>query len=356
MSMKRILILPRYTKKGPSSRVRMVQYLPYLNQVDFDHDVHPFFDDSYIDSLYRQKPRNFLKILKAYFDRITVSLKSQRYDLIWLQYELLPWMPFCLEKLLLRNHTKLVVDYDDAVFHRYDKHPSVVVRKLLGKKIDRLMRSASVVIAGNEYLADRANCAGARRVEIIPSVVDISRYPLKTSWEGEDGVIRIGWIGSPNTVKYLLEIKDVIQQITGAASKFIIIGAEVPRELKRYSIEVRKWSLDKEAELLQDLDIGIMPLIDAPFERGKCGYKLIQYMACGLPVVASPVGVNKKLVQHEENGFLAESDKEWVIAIDRLKHNPRLRKEMGLKGRKLVAENFCVQKSFPKIIRLFIQV
>ena len=356
MKNKRILVLPRYTEKGPSSRVRMYQYLPYLKEAGFECDVQPFFDDGYIESLFQHKHQNYLNIFRAYFRRVIISLKFQQYCLVWLQYELLPWMPACLEKMLLRNSTKLVIDYDDAVYHRYDQHRSFVVRKLLGKKIDQLMYLADIVIAGNEYLSSHAKRAGAKQVEIIPSVVNTEQYQIRDEANSKEEEIYIGWIGSPTTVKYFSSIEKVIKAISNEQTKFIIIGASLPIAFLGYSIESWSWSLETEVKLIQKLDIGIMPLVDDPFERGKCGYKLIQYMACGLPVVASPVGINQKIIKHGENGFLASNEDEWIEAITMLQENPILRKEMGLKGREMVVQYYALQVTAPKITNIIKQI
>lgn len=356
MTAKRLLILPRYTANGPSSRVRMVQYLPCLRNAGFECDVRPFFDDDYIHALFKGKPRNLQSVLDAYFQRISIAIKSNRYDLIWLQYELLPWLPHWLESFFLRGKPKLMIDYDDAIFHRYDEHPSAWIRAIFGKKIDHVMRSADVVVAGNEYLAARAEQAGAKWVEIIPSVVDIKRYQLKEQRGRKDKIVRVGWIGSPTTVRYLVLIKKIIETILNDKSKFIIIGAKIPTTFEGYMVESWAWSLETEVDLITSLDIGVMPLADTPFELGKCGYKLIQYMACGLPVVASPVGINKKIVRHGENGFLAGNDREWIEAITMLEENPLLRKEMGLKGRELVEEKYALQVTAPKIVNIINQI
>jgi len=352
----RLLILPRYTAKGPSSRVRIYQYLPYLKEAGFEYEVQPFFKDDYITRLFDGKPKDILSIIKGYFKRITIMIRAHKYDVVWLQYELLPWVPFWLERLYLFRKKRIIIDYDDAVFHRYDQHSNFIVRHLLGKKIDRLMSTAQIVIVGNEYLADKAREAGARQVEIIPSVVDLSRYSVKRYQKEPFKNIHIGWLGSPKTIMFIREIEDVIREITDLGIEFVIIGAKKPSGLASLPITELAWSLETEAESIQYLDIGIMPLPDTPFERGKCGYKLIQYMACGLPVVASPVGINQKIIKHGENGFLASNEEEWIDAITKLQINPILRKEMGLKGRKIVDEEYALQVTAPKIIKIMKEI
>ena len=356
MNHKQVLILPRYTAKGPSSRIRMVQYLPYLETASFDVDIHPFFKDAYVDSLFQQKSRTSSSVLKSYFRRMCIALKSKHYDLVWMQYELLPWLPYWLEKLFLHTNVKLIIDYDDAIFHRYDLHKSSFVRAILGQKIDRWMHQADLVTAGNDYLAQRAKSAGAQHVIILPSVVDLEKYPLKSKPEEKSKPLCIGWIGSPTTVHYLLKIGDVIKEMTDQGTRFVIIGAEPPEQLAKCGIESYVWTLDNEARLINDLDIGVMPLPNQPFERGKCGYKLIQYMACSLPVVASPVGVNRKIVQDGKNGFLVESKNEWLAALERLAQSPALCQKLGRNGRKLVESEYSLQTAAPILVEYFSQL
>ena len=339
-----ILAFPRYSSNGPSSRVRMYNYLPYLKDAGFKVETYPFFNPSYIDDLFSGKNKNILQIFKAYWRRIVLILKADKSQFFWLQYELLPWVPFWIEKLLLNRCNHLVIDYDDAVFDRYRNHPFFLVRWFLGNKISRLMGIASITVVGNQYLADYAHRSGASHVVVIPSVIDLEKFQPKR-WEKDGGPhLRIGWIGSPSTVHYLLLIKDAILASITKGCTFTIIGADIPEPLRVVGVSSLQWTIDNEGELLHLLDVGVMPLEAASFEKGKCGYKLIQYMACGLPVVASPVGVNTQIVRHGENGYLAESESDWNKAFEEL-HDRELRIRMGNAGRRLVEStyNYAVQ-------------
>ena len=346
----KLLALTRYTSEGPSSRVRFFQYFPELENAGFDIQTEPFFSESYITSLFENKPKPLLDIAASYFHRVGVILAQHRFNVIWMQYELLPWLPFWMENLLISKKSKLVVDYDDAVFHRYDKHRLPIVRAMLGKKIDRVMRLADLVIVGNAYLAERAAAAGAQRIEILPSVVDFHAYQRGTHLKKDDQ-FTVGWLGSPQTVKYLIDFKTMIKKVLSEGVRFAIVGAPVPQVLKEYPLESWHWTLENEVDLIHQMDVGIMPLVDSPFERGKCGYKLIQYMACGLPVIASPVGINQKLVVPGENGFLARNDKEWIEAILVLKNDRETRIKMGQAGRNLVKEAYSLEVNAPKLIK-----
>jgi len=354
MKNKRILILPRYTEKGPSSRVRMMQYLPYLKEAGFDITIHPFFDDGYIDSLYSHRPIKISSVIGSYWDRVWISSHKRKFDLIWLQQELLPWIPFCMEKVWYSRKIPLLVDYDDAVFHRYDLHKNSLIRLLLCKKIAHVMKIASGLTVGNAYLADRAEQAGARNIHILPSVVDTKKYHCGTKNVHSDFII--GWLGTPKTIHFLETIKPALVNVLKSNTRLIIVGAGVPDCLRTLSIQSQSWNEDTEIDQILQFDVGIMPLIDAPFERGKCGYKLIQYMACGLPVVASPVGVNQSIVEQGINGFLASTTDEWMNAIIKLRDDSQLRKKMGMAGRKKVEVHFSLESTAAQLVDLFDQI
>lgn len=345
----RVLLLTRYGRTGASSRLRSLQYLPHLATEGIDVTVAPLFSNKYVAALYAGTPR-LGEALLGYGARLRALAKVAQYDLVWVEKELFPFLPAVVEFLWGSAGTRYVVDYDDALFHRYDCHPNPIVRLLLGRKIDKVMRHSTLVIAGNEYLGSRARAAGSARVEIIPTVVDTTKYKVARAEGGERPVI--GWIGSPGTARYLSEVVEplcAVQQECGANIRLIGSG---PVNLGRLECEVLEWRESSEAELLKSIDIGIMPLPDNPWERGKCGYKLIQYMACGKPVVASPVGVNREIVEHGVNGFLANTPEEWRESLAALASNRELRDSMGAAGRRKVEERYSLQATAPVLADL----
>lgn len=344
----KVLLLSKYPRKGASSRLRSFQYFPFLKEQGVEVVISPLFDERYLNLLYEtgRKPR-FHSVL-LYLRRLWAFIQCFRYDVVWIEYELLPYMPAFGERLLKLFSRPYVVDYDDAVFHNYDLSGNRWVRRLLGRKIDAVMRNASVVIAGNKYLADRARQAGADRVVLIPTVVDWVRYQPQSFSEDEDPII--GWIGSPSTQKYVIGIRDAIAlacRETGA--RLVLVGATpaVADELPGIPVEVLPWSEDSEAELVGKMSVGIMPLEDGPWERGKCGYKLIQYMACAVPVVASPVGVNPAIVEESHCGLLAESPDDWSKSLRGLLDSRERRGEMGRAGRLAVESHYSLQVQAP---------
>jgi len=346
-------MLTRYYNKGASSRIRAYQYSDYMREHGIQLNISPLLDANYLNKFYESKKYDAVAIAKGMFRRLVDLRTSGKYDLLWIEKELFPYLPFSIDKLFLSGIPYLA-DYDDAIFHNYDKHPRRIVSRLLGRKIDEIMANAAVVTAGNEYLAGRARQAGARRVEILPSVIDLEKYPAIVR-KTEEGPFKVGWIGSPSTAKHLLEAEIALKEVCrNRGGKIVLVGAgENP--FSGLMATIRDWDAATETAEIGNFDVGIMPLPDNAWERGKCGFKLIQYMACGKPVVASPVGVNREIVIEGVNGFLASTPGEWVEALLRLKADPELRTTMGDNGRRMVEEKYCLQVTAPRLRRILFE-
>jgi glycosyltransferase involved in cell wall biosynthesis len=218
------------------------------------------------------------------------------------------------------------------------------------------MAKAALVVCGNAYLAQRATAAGAARVEQLPTVIDLSRYTLQSRPQAvgnvQDPVPRIVWIGSPSTAKYLALLAEPLQ-VLAQTMPFVlrVVGAQFA--LPGVQVECVPWSEATEVADIAACDVGVMPLQDSAWERGKCGYKLIQYMACGLPVVASDVGVNGEIVQAGVNGYLARNNDEWLNALKALLSDAAVRHQFGLLGRQRVEDVYCIQKTGPVFAQWF---
>lgn len=349
----KIIIFPRYDYTQAATRVRVQQYIPFLEAAGVNFEVFPVLMSDGISGR-SSIVRFILERIKSYF-RVTKKLISEKEktSIIHIHSELFPFIPFFIEFRVLSflGKEKFIIELDDAWFHRYDNSRNKIVKAFLGKKIDLMMKHSILVIAGNQYIADRAKSAGALHIEIIPSVVDMKRYSLPNMIKEkkyansdnhekiaggepfiENGIPVIGWIGTPATTKFLNLISGVIRFIVeNRIAKFVAIGAD-PTQLDGLPVEILKWNEEIEVEELSKFDIGIMPLSDTLFERGKCGYKLIQYMACKLPVVASPVGVNSQIVIQNETGFLASTDDEWIKYLSLLCKDADFRKKIGFNG------------------------
>jgi len=342
-----ILALTRYDRLAASSRLRFFQYADFLAGVDIHLTFQPFFGNDYVRLLVTDDFSR-VKVMYSYLKRLLVMGHLTKFDAIWVEKELLPWLPAWIELAFIPQRIALVVDYDDAWFHRYDGHPSWVVRMLLGKKIDRIMARADTVVAGNEYLAQRARAAGARRIRLLPTVVDLNRYP-RMNRDPTRVPLVVGWMGSPSTSVYLEPLFSVAEKLRLEHHvRFIAVGAN-PAHVEGTPFEAQPWTEDTECAQLGSFDIGIMPLPDQDWERGKCGYKLVQYMAGGLPVVASPVGINNQIVTHGETGFLANSTQDWYLALKTLLTDAIQRTRLGATGRTRVESSYCLSVTAPML-------
>lgn len=338
-----ILALPRYVRKGASSRLRFFQYMPYLQRNGFDVTTHALLSDRYLTALYDGSQRPVWDVVRSYASRIIELLPRRRFDLLWVQAEMLPWLPAWVETLV-RPRGALLVDYDDAIFHKYDKHRSTLVRAALSSKIPRIMRDSNLVVAANPYLSGYARGAGAPRVEILPTVVDLARYEPHAHKCSTPSVV---WIGTPVTARYLAPLENTLRDLAAAGSRIRLIGAD--RRGHDQAFDLQPWTEEAEVEMISFCDIGIMPLPTGDWEQGKSGYKLIQYMAAGLPVVASPVGANRMIVQNGVNGFLAETQEQWTAALRALR-DPELRHRMGEAGREKVRREYSLEVAAPRLV------
>ncbi|HMS27503.1 MAG TPA: glycosyltransferase family 4 protein [Burkholderiaceae bacterium] len=346
----KVLALPKYAELGSSSRLRIYQYLPHLRAQGVFIKVSPMLDNRYVQQLYKQKFHVF-SVALSYLKRSLTLLTARRYDIVWLEKEAAPWLPFWLERLLMLYHPRVIADYDDATFHQYDQHPNPVARFFYKNKIDKIMASARHVVAGNAYIQSRALQANAKNILTVPTVIDLDRYATTDMHEPE--IVTIGWIGSPATAKFLHLLKDVMPLISQTRRvRFVAIGANED-QVKSLGIQALPWSEEHEVAEIQNFDIGIMPLPDAPFERGKCGYKLLQYMACGKPVIASAVGANTDIVVPGKNGFLANTPTEWIAALYQLIDDAQLRADLGAQGRRIVEERFALETATHALLQLF---
>jgi len=312
-------------------------------------EVQALFEDAALSARYLHGNYGFWAAVKCYAKRVKALSNRKSFDVLWIEKEALPWWPQCLEAILLSG-VPYVLDFDDAIFHNYDQHRFAAVRYILGRRLDVLMAKAALVIGGNEYLAQRARNAGALWVEVLPTVIDLARYPYPHPAKAihTSGPPVLVWIGSPSTVRYLQLLKQPLQKLARRIPFVLrVIGGEVC--ISGVEMECLPWAEDTEVSHIATADVGVMPLLDSPWERGKCGYKLIQYMACGLPVVASSVGVNASIVQEGMNGFLAQDSHSWITALERLLIDAKLRQQMGEQGRNHVEANYCLQVTGPRL-------
>jgi glycosyltransferase involved in cell wall biosynthesis len=243
-----------------------------------------------------------------------------------------------------------IYDLDDALFlgSAAATNRRFQWAKQEARRCVQCLDRASLVIAGNAFLASRAR-EHARRVEVVPSCVDPTLQPLRTHREAE--VVTVGWIGSQTTVEYLRAVLPVFTKVNsgGIRARLVVIGADPA--LRADWIEHRRWSGTREATDLASFDVGIMPLPDTEWARGKCGYKILQYFSAGVPAIASPVGVNSELIG-SERGLLASSDKDWHSALEQLIGDAIERRERGAAARAFVEREYSYQRWAPELAAL----
>lgn len=347
----RLLALMKYGDRAASTRQRLLQYRSALRASGIVVDFVPLLDNAYIENLARPGAnRGRWRIISAYLRRFHQLLDVEPWDVIWLYSEGFPYLPGFMERLVFRSGKPVVYDFDDAFFHQYDAHRNPIVRAALGRKLEPLLRGVSASFCGNAYLKAYADRFCDNTV-LLPTVVDAEIYrPIPNKKNGD--LLTIGWIGSPSTWTHLRPVMPLLSRLSETENfRIRVVGAGHVEE-RFAGVDFVDWTEQTEVSEIQRMDIGIMPLPDEPWARGKCGYKLIQYMACALPVIASPVGVNRDIVEHGANGFLAASEQEWKIALSTLLGDAGLRQRMGRAGRAKVEADYSLAVHAPRLIEV----
>ena len=351
---RRICAYPRYSRLGASSRVRMYQFEEVLNKSGWEVSFYPFSDDFFLRSRYQGK-KALLSVGASYWRRILSGREMRTADLVWVEKELIPWAPSWIEKALIPYRGKVVYDFDDAVHEQFRENPHVAVRLALRNKIPHTVAKPSQVVAGNRTLQEYFSTELDVNCILLPSTIDIERLsPAEETPIDETRRFVFGWIGTP--VTYAAYVEPILPMFESIAEKlgaeFRVIGVPEPSEHPQ-SVHYLPWSPEMEARLLRGLDVGIMPLTDDPWSRGKCGYKLLQYMAVGKAVVASPVGVNKEIVSHGETGYLIRDESDWMRYLSLLAGDRKLSAAVGKKGSEKVTSSYSRENAGRQLVDHF---
>lgn len=350
----KLLACTKYGDRAASARQRYLQFAEHLDAAGVNLQVAPLLDNNYLDAIFSGRPASKLSLAKSYVRRFRGILREREADGVWLQYEFFPYAPGFTETLAMCRRIPLVVDYDDAIFHQYDRHKNPIMRAMLSGKLKPLLQRADLVICGNAYLEGYA-AQYCRRTEIVPTVVNTDVYGPAPEPRA-DRPITVGWIGSPSSWTVVKPLTPLLTELAERLNLTVrVVGAGPQKDIPP-RFEFLQWSEEEEIRLIQGMDIGIMPLPDEPWARGKCGYKLIQYMASGLPVVASPVGVNTDIVEHGSNGFLASVPREWAGAVTALAEDAELRRKMGVEGRRKIEQAYSLAVHGPRLAGMLREV
>ncbi len=343
--------------RSPSQRYRFEQFAPYWA----GHGVHVEYawiideeDDKVFYSPGRilAKARIFKKSLKLRAEHVR---RVRDFDVVVLQREALMTGSIRFERAFANSGVPMVYDFDDAIWHMDVSEANKKLKWLKDPgKVPKIIALAQHVIAGNDYLADYARKFN-KRVEVIPTVIDTERYVPKPTVTRPDGTVVIGWTGSLTSVAHLQLALPMLRELQAEQGDRIIfrVISDRPLEADGLSIENLRWNGATEAADLAAIDIGIMPLPDNEWSRGKCGFKGLQYMGMGKAVVLSRVGVNSTIVQDGENGFLASSDAEWKEKLSKLIADADLRQRLGQAARRTVEEKYSVIAWRDRYLALF---
>jgi glycosyltransferase involved in cell wall biosynthesis len=354
----KVLALSPIPEEGAGCRFRVSQYIPYLRDAGFDVTVSAFYSREYFDFVYR--PGNYLRKVAGFgaltLRRIDELFSIKDYDLVFLYREAIPAGPPFIERLIAGQGIPIVYDFDDAIFLPAVSEANKAVSFL--KKPERvadILRLSTQVTVGNAFLADYARQYNPR-VTVIPTAVDTNRFVPRdpmlndTVTAGDGRKLIVGWIGSPTTFQYLESIKDVLAAVAAKHPFTLkVCGAGRPVNFPGVDVQVVPWSMAAEVSLFNTCDIGVYPLTDDDWSRGKCGFKAIQCMACGVPVVAAAVGVNREIIEHGVNSMLASTRQEWIDHLSTLLTDPALRRSMAAAGRKTIEDRYSLRVTAPQL-------
>ena len=347
----RMLVLSPFPEEAAGTRFRITHYIPYLESQGFEVRVDSFFTPAFFRLLYRKRgyAQKVISFAGLALRRLSAMPAARGYDLIFIYREAFPIGPPIVERYLSRGRAAIVLDFDDAIYLRNSSEANRFVESLkFVQKVGTIVSLADRVIVGNTFLAAYARAHNSA-VTTIPTCVDTTRFVPRSVPGGSTPPV-VGWIGSPTTTPYIAALGDVLRE-TGKRRTFVLRVSGSSEQFALPGVDVRHepWTLDREVELFNTCDIGVYPLTDDEWSRGKCGFKAIQFMACGVPVVASAVGVNRDIIQDGVNGFLASSPAEWVDKLERLLADPALRARLGSAGRKTIEERYSLSVHAPQV-------
>ncbi|MFZ2905942.1 MAG: glycosyltransferase family 4 protein [Cyclobacteriaceae bacterium] len=356
----RILFLVPYPPgEAPSQRFRFEQYFSHLRKAGHTYNLQSYLSLEAWKNLY-QAEDSFSKafsIISGFFKRLGLLPTLGKYDFVFIHREAAPVGPPFFEWIISKIfRKKIIYDFDDAIWMT-DKTSESTLQKIIRwrSKVGSICSWSYKISCGNQYLADYAKQFNLQ-VIVNPTTIDTEAMhnPKLFAEKASRQLITIGWTGSHSTLKYLKVLEEAIKVLEKkhALLRFLVIADQKPL-LNIQSMEFLSWKKNSEVHDLMKIDIGVMPLPDDDWSKGKCGFKALQYMALEIPTVASPVGVNSNIVDHGKNGFLCSTHEEWVAALELLVQDVALRKQIGQEGRKKIISHYSVESNAAVFLSLF---
>ena len=352
----RLLALSPVPPEGAGCRFRVMQYIPALEQAGFAVTVAPFFDAAFFDLVYRpgRYAEKFTAFLRQTVERLKVVLSREHFDAFFVYREAYPFGPALIEALLSHaGRRPLIYDFDDAIFLSNSSEANRFASALkYPQKVPAILRRSSLVLAGNDYLADYARPFNPS-VAVLPTCVDTNVFAPRRTPRVAGAPLVVGWIGTPTTAGYLKSLGPSLERLAAHhVFELRASGSGEAIEFPGVKTKNERWTLEREVELFNTCDIGVYPLKDDEWAKGKCGFKAIQFMACGVPVVAAAVGVNTEIIQDGINGFLASTAREWEEKIGRLLSDASLRSRLGAAGRRTIEERYSLAVNAPRLVAM----
>jgi glycosyltransferase involved in cell wall biosynthesis len=347
--------------RSPGQRYRCEQYISYLQDAGFECTYSPVIaNQREDDALYRSVNLRdkILIFFKSFIRRINDVIRAGRYDIVFIYREAFPtgWVFF--EKLLKMRGAKIILDFDDAIWLPTVSEVNKSLQWLKNPaKVNEIIALSDLTITGNSYLANYARQFN-KNVIVFPSTINLNYYRLneKKQRDPRNKKLVIGWSGSHTTIEHFETIIPVLQKLQktyGDKIEFAVYGDPHYRN-DLLNIKGTAWSPETEVDVISSFDIGIMPLPDNQWTQGKCAMKGLLYMGLGVPAVLASVGMNKDVIRDGENGFLAQTDDDWLAKLSELINNEQLRARIGKEGRKTIEENFSCQVKHTEYVNIFL--
>jgi glycosyltransferase involved in cell wall biosynthesis len=353
--MKILAIVPATFDTSPGQRFRLEQWEPILRQQGINITWSSFENEA-LHNVMGSSGNTLTKIngiMRGLLQRFSDVRRARDFDAIYIFREAALLGPAFFERILASTGVPLVFDFDDAVWVRYVSPAHGYLSYLkMPQKTGSIIARCAHVMAGNAYLADYALQFNTK-ITVIPTTIDTDKYRLPDHKKIDNGVPIIGWSGSFSTVQHLDTLRSALQQLAKDVQfKLHVIGAPT-YELSGVDVVAIPWRAATEVEDLSVFEIGIMPLPDEDWTRGKCGLKALQYMALGIPTVCSPVGVNTEIIYDGINGMLAANGDEWITKLKQLLADPLLRHRLGNAAKQTVIEKYSANAIALKVATIF---
>ena len=353
-----LFLVPYPLGKAGSQRFRFEQYFAVLKDNNIAFSTHSFWSEKTWNVLY--KKGHFIEkgwgFLSGFFRSFTILFRLKRHSFVFIHREIIPLGPPLMEWIIARVfHKKIIYDFDDAIWLPNTSRQNRIISKLKWHvKVGQICRWSHRISCGNDFLAAYVRSFN-EHVVVNPSTIDTTHHVPPESKTQEANLITLGWTGTHSTLHYLEALEPVLQAIEKKFSGRVqlLVIADMPPALHLNSLLFKPWKKDSEIRDLRSIDIGLMPLTDDIWAQGKCGFKILQYMSLEIPSIASPVGVNPKIIEHGINGFLCSSTEEWIQCIESLITSKSLRIKIGHAARQKVISNYSVLSNASVFLSLF---